>query len=210
MQTPASKPPTPPASTSTSKAETREVRKIVFVGKPGTGKTTVIRKLVRKSLENHRRVLIVTPHENEWEDIPLVHPRFVNRIATYKGARRIIIREVQDLYPVCELFKNGLLVFDDCRAYVPDTQDPKIRTMLLSCRQNDVDFCAVGHGFTAVPPLFFTYATHFCVFATTDNVARRKNCVLDFDLLKATVDEVNRRAASDPKLAHYYKIVRNV
>lgn len=178
----------------------------MFVGKPGTGKTTQIRRLVRRALEARRRVLVVTPHENEWEDIPLVHPRFTGRIATYKGARRIIVRELDQAREVCRLFRHGLLVFDDCRVYVPDAPDPEIRAMLISCRQNDVDFVAVGHGFTTIPPLFFTYATHFAIFATTDEVRRRKNCMMNFDAVERAVRRVNERALTEP---HHYEIIKN-
>ena len=180
--------------------------KIVAVGKPGTGKTTQIRKLVRAALVAKRRVLVVTPHENEWTDLPLVHPSYHGRIATYIGGRRIVVRELEQCREVCRLFRHGLLVFDDCRAYIPDAPDPAVRTMLLSCRQDDRDLIAVGHGFTTVPPLFFTYATHFMVFATTDNVARRRNCVLNFEALEKTVAEVNREALSNP---HTFKIIKN-
>ncbi len=177
-----------------TQSETREVFKLVFVGKPGTGKTTQIRRLVIGALKAKRRVLVVTPHENEWLEVPLVHPRYQQRIATYVGGRRIVVRELEAAREVCRLFKHGLLVFDDCRVYVPDAPDPEIRSMLISCRQNDVDFIAVGHGFTTIPPLFFTYATHFAVFATTDNVERRKKCVLNFPVLEATVNSVNHAA----------------
>ena len=63
---------------------------MVLVGKPGTGKTTVLRKILRAALANGRRALIVTPHENEWEDIPPVHPSYPERIRRYRGARRLI------------------------------------------------------------------------------------------------------------------------
>ena len=179
---------------------------MVFVGKPGTGKTTQIRKLVRAALVQKRRVLVVTPHENEWNDLPEVHPRFPDRIASYVGGRRIVVRELEQFREVCRLFKHGLLVCDDCRAYIPDAPDPTVRTMLLSCRQDDRDVICVGHGFTTVPPLFFTYATHFAVFATTDKVDRRQNCVINFPALKETVNQVNHDALQDP---HTFKIIKN-
>jgi len=150
--------------------------------------------------------LIVTPHENEWLDIPLVHPRFHERIATYKGARRIYVREPEDFIDVCNLFKHGLLIADDCRVYVEDHISRKLKAMLISCRQDDRDLIAVGHGFTDIPPRFFTYATHFVIFATTDNVSSRRNVVCNYAAVLDAVQRVNQKAIEEP---HYYEIVKN-
>lgn len=204
-------PPVPPKPGGNAVKELRAVYKAVFVGAPGTGKTTVLRKILRKNLEAGRRALIVTPHEDEWLDIDLVHPKFPDRIRTYKGARRVIAYELDDIEAVCRNFKHGLLIFDDCKSYIPDTPHPMIRRMLAACRQNDVDFFAVGHGFTTVPPIFFTYATHFFIWHTTDNIQVRKNRIGNYALVEKAVRDVNESFVKDPtKYAHYYKIVKNL
>lgn len=191
--------------------ELRAVYKAVFVGAPGTGKTTVLREILRRNLENGRRALIVTPHEDEWLNIPLVHPKFPDRIQTYKGARRVIAYELDDIAEICRDFRHGLLVFDDCKSYIPDTPHPMIRRMLAGCRQNDVDFFAVGHGFTTVPPIFFTYATHFFIWHTTDNVTVRKNRIGNYALVESAVQSVNGKFQADPiRNQHYYEIVKNL
>ena len=55
-------------------------------------------------------------------------------------------------------------------------------------------------------PLFFKYATHYMVFATTDNVVKRRNCVANYAALEQVVGAVNAAARTDP---HTFKIIKN-
>lgn len=180
---------------------------MVVIGKRGTGKTTYIRKLVKNSLTAKRRVLIVTPNMDDFFGIPLVHPRYTERIATYKGARRIVTYgDPAEIDNICKIFRHGLLVFDDCRSYLLDRPSVYLKNMLISARHYDVDIIAVGHGVTTVPPQFFTYATHFMIFATTDNPVKRKNDVQNYPKFESTIQDVNREAINNP---HTFKIIKN-
>lgn len=196
-----------PTSRQPSKEEGREVFTLVVLGKRGTGKTTYIRKLINRSLAGKRRVLVVTPNFDDFQGIPMVHPDYPQRVATYKGARKIVcVADPKAIDGICQSFRHGLLVFDDCRAYLPDKPSIHLKNMLISARHYDVDIIAVGHGFTTVPPQFFAYATHFMVFATTDNPVNRKNNVRNYPEVVSLVQRVNQRALKEP---HYFEIIRN-
>lgn len=114
--------------------------------------------------------------------------------------------EPAEIDNICRIFRHGLLVLDDCRSYLLDKPSVYLKNMLISARHYDVDIIAVGHGVTTVPPQFFTYATHFMVFATTDNPIKRKNNVQNYPKFEETILSVNREALKDP---HTYKIIKN-
>jgi len=97
------------------------------------------------------------------------------------------------------------MVFDDCRAYLKAATTDAIHQLLVRRRQRMVDVIAVGHGFTEVPPVFFTFATDIILFRTADNIIRRKDCLKDFDIMVAAQRRVNQKAQSDP---HYFEVIK--
>lgn len=188
-------------TTANAPVQARAAALTILLGFNGTGKTTLLRYLLQQS---GQKVLVVTPDDAEWTDCPLTELSRPSDFV-YRGIRRHIF-DPETTLDALDKFKRGILVFDDCRAYFQDHTDPRVRTLLIRRRQREVDVFAVGHGFTQVPPVFFTFATRYILFKTVDNVERRKNCIQDFELVKAAQAEVNRRAAKNP---HYFKIISN-
>lgn len=184
---------------------TRQPKQIIVLGTNGTGKSTFAKRLVLEELKKKdSHVLVVTPHDMEWTSLEFVNPRFPNRIEWYKGARRIIYFDGL-LSIIREKFMNGLVVFDDCRAYFTAALDKELHALLISRRQHMIDIIAVGHGFTEVPPKFFTFGTHIALFRTIDNIAGRKNVIQNFEELKEAQQRINAAANDDP---HYYEILK--
>ena len=183
----------------------RTPKQLVILGTNGTGKTTFTKKLLINEIKKENsHALVVTPDDMEWNTLPFVHPKFPNRIEWYVGARKIIY------YPglidnIRDNFRNGLLIFDDCRAYFDSSLESSLHALLIRRRQQMIDIIVCGHGFTEVPPKFFTFATHFVLFKTTDNIDRRKNVIQNFDQMKQAQQRVNRMAEKEP---HYYEIIK--
>ena len=72
-------------------------------------------------------------------------------------------------------------------------------------RQGEVDVYAVGHGFTDIPPVFFTFATDLFLFRTTDNIVRRKNVLKEYERTLEAQKRINREAT---KNQHYYEWIK--
>lgn len=186
------------------KKNERPTKLIIVLGYNGTGKTTLVKKTVLNELRHNRRALIVTPDDAEWQTIEAVHPKWPERIKNYVGARRIIY--YNGLLPIItENYRNGLLIFDDCRAYLTASLDMDLHNLMIRRRQKMIDIIAVGHGFTEVPPKFFTFASHIILFRTIDNIERRKNVLRDFAEMKAAQEAVNHIA--ETQNPYHYQII---
>lgn len=185
----------------------RTPKQIIVLGTNGTGKTTFVKKLVVSELKKKdSHILIVVPDDMEWNTVEFVHPKFPERIERYVGARKIIYFDgLLDI--IRDRFRNGLLVFDDCRAYFKSSLDSDLHSLLIRRRQQMIDIVAVGHGFTEVPPKMFTFSTHIVLFNTLDNIAQRKQVVRNFTELEEAQTRVNERAIKDP---HYFEIIKTV
>lgn len=208
------KPATPP----TEPVEVRTPKQIIIIGTNGTGKTTFAKNLVLAELKKKdSHILLVVPDDMEWNTIPFVHPDYPHRIEKYVGARKIcyfpgLLEIIRDR------FREGLLIFDDCRAYFTAALDSELHSILIRRRQQMIDIVAVGHGFTEIPPKFFTFGTHIALFRTIDNIDRRKNVIQNFEEMKEAQQRINSRATDTTKAwtksgkiadnAHYYEIIK--
>ncbi len=182
----------------------RKARLIIILGYNGTGKTTLAKKIVLNELRNDRRALIVTPDDIEWPGIDFVHDRFPHRIQTYVKARKIIYFD--GLLPIIsENLRNSFLIFDDCRAYFTSQTHMDLHQLLIRRRQKMIDIIAVGHGFTEVPPKFFTFASDIVLFRTIDNIHKRKDYIRNFDEMAEAQIRVNKTAETKP---HYFEWIK--
>lgn len=178
----------------------RAAKLVILLGTNGTGKTTMLRNILQQS---GQRALIVTPDDVEWTDLP------INNLETkedfqFTGMCRHIFNPEKTLDAI-KLYKKGILVFDDCRSYFQDRTDPRVRDLLIRRRQRSVDVFAVGHGFTQVPPVFFTFASAYILFKTVDNIKLRKNCIVNYDFMARCQQEVNMKAKED---LHFFRHIQ--
>jgi len=185
----------------------RTPKQIIVLGTNGTGKTTFVKKLVISELKKkNSHILIVVPDDMEWNTVEFVHPKFPERIERYVGARKIVYFDgLLDI--IRERFRDGLLIFDDCRAYFTASLDRDLHSLLIRRRQMMVDIIAVGHGFSEVPPKMFTFSTHIVLFNTLDNIAGRKNVIRNFEELKDAQTRINEKAIKDP---HTFEIIKTI
>lgn len=171
---------------------------IIIVGTNGTGKTTLIRKLINA---NGKRVLVVDPDGIEWHDLPTIESEDITRLKQGKRAR-IVAPNPEDLAALTA-FSEGSLVLDDCRYYVKARIEESIRKVFVRRRQRGIDIYAVAHSLNEVPPTFWTFATHLLLFKTTDNPDRLKHNLPWYEeKIKGNMEAIKKH----PNL-HYHRLI---
>jgi GTPase SAR1 family protein len=176
----------------------------IVLGHNGTGKTTFIKQLIEKSSQAGRRVLVVTPDDIEWPELPEISH---SEIYNFQGVKKAIY-EPALLPAIYRNFHNGLLVMDDFKAFGISSKEDitTLRQLAVRRRQRMMDIAIAAHGFTEVVPLFlYTFSTHIVLFRTIDNIQRVLHVLKEGVKMKQMQAEINQRATTEP---HFYKIIK--
>lgn len=182
----------------------RAAKLTIILGTNGTGKTTILKRIIKAS--NDSRVLIITPDYAEWTEYPENELKGKDDFLFTGVMRHIYDGSKFGTLQKLVYLKKCTIVFDDCRAYLKSSTAEEIHKLIIRRRQRETDIFAVGHGFTEVPPKFFTFASDLFLFRTTDNIARRKDCLKDFDRMKEAQERVNKKA--NTVNAHYFEYIK--
>jgi ABC-type Mn2+/Zn2+ transport system ATPase subunit len=176
---------------------TRQSLFFIIVGTNGTGKTTLLNKLIN---EKGGKSLVIDPDGLEWQHVEEIHPEQTGELKS--GQAKILAPTREDLEHLLE-FQNGTLVLDDCRFYLNSRMDESIRRILIRRRHNSIDVFAVAHGLSEVPASFYTFATHLVCFKTNDSLVRLRNSTdkEKINRLRLAIDEVNKHPNH-----HHYKV----
>lgn len=181
---------------------------ILIIGTNGTGKTTLESKFVIHFLQKNHKVLIATPDMFEWKKIPLISGNFPDKIADVNGAGRLIITHSnakEMLTYIYENFSNGLLIFDDCRAFLKSKTDEFLEALFIRRRQKKINIIAVAHNFDKMPAAFWSYANEIFLFKTVGGLKNRKEYVNNADIIEQAQQRINQKAE---KNIHYYEIIK--
>ena len=175
----------------------------LVIGAPNTGKTTWLLKILL-ALARGQRVLVVDPDGNEptWWKFKSINIRDKRAMKNWtKGVRVIQLAEQDtdgyDTFDVLynkKVFTNGVLVLDDCNTYVQANPNKHLMNLLRRKRQYSIDIFAAAHGFTEIPPKFYSFATKYTLFKTEEDPQRAKRNIDQFDRFVGLRNRVNSKA----------------
>lgn len=187
----------------------REAQFMAFIGKPGTGKTTLMKNFIEGMVnKKRRRAIIVDPdgQEQAWyrtsngKDIPLY--KSADQIpAKFKG---IVVVEYQaskkDEPGTMEILqkrlssdlKSTILVLDDANFYCDGQPEEALKQILARKRQYQCDIFTTAHSLSRVPKFFFTFITNYVFKKVLSFSEERKSTLKEaYDPLKKVMMEVN-------------------
>jgi len=147
---------------------------VLIIGTNKTGKTTYLIKIIdRKLLSTNNRVLLINPNDERFIEVSKIDLNS-KEILTFTGIRRADIFDKKDFNKILN-FRKGLLILDDVRRFLPSNIPEAFLRLFIDFANFNLDVICVGHGFTSIPPVFYTYAKQLILFRTTDNIKLRKN-----------------------------------
>ena len=191
-----------------------------LVGKPRSGKTTLLLKLIFEILRKGGRVLVVDPDgaEEHWDnpkftrydDISLVPDNFKGCAVVYYSAKEVhgtpTFQYIQDnMDRRANNDKRGpwtgvTYVLDDTNVYARGQLEDPLEWLLMRKRQYGCDILITAHSWGEVSPMFLRFIDVYGIGITSGHPNERAETIKG-DALKRTVvvrNKVNEIKRNDP------------
>lgn len=179
-----------------------EVVSMILIGTNGTGKSTVLRKIMEAS---QKRVLVIPSNSSE-PSFKHLKEISADQVATFTGHARYMCYDPSDLEAIASSISNCTLISDDFRNYLDANVSREVRGLFIERRHKGIDMYLAAHGFTQVPPVMWAYLDLIMIFRTKDNPHRYRNHFQNYEEMIQVIEEVNHLAESNP---YAHQIVRN-
>lgn len=147
----------------------RDAQVTIIFGRNGTGKSTFCQQIV-KQLKSRCVVVTYGGMPKIWRQYKTIDPSKAESWKFKTGIRQVYWAQHEEdtaryLY---QYFKGGIIVFDDCREYIPDriNQNIYLKRILSSFRHRELDLFFVAHSPGDVPKQAWMYNSTTWVGAT--------------------------------------------
>lgn len=189
-----------------SKAKHRDAQIVIIIGKNGTGKSTFCDRLI-KAMKRRALVLSYMGASAAWRSYPIIDLRKKTDIEAFGGIQHAMYAQYDTyrqgranpdnaaLQHIFDHFRNGILVFDDCRDYLNANADTQkyFRRLLTHFRHHMIDLFIVAHSPQEIPPVVWRYNYTIWIGATDDMIDKNRIRTFSADRILSIQKKVNEQ-----------------
>ena len=139
----------------------------LFIGRRGTGKTTLARKMAEAM--GRKLIIIDTDDHPSYVDIPVVT---LEQLKTFSGsACRLIESDIDQVLIVLNQYQsNAVIICEDASKYITANISKAARAFLIDMRKRNFDVIIMFHFLSDVPPYLCKQYDQMVLFKTGDNI----------------------------------------
>lgn len=179
----------------------RDAKFNIFLGVPGSGKTTMMKKIMK----TRKRVLIVTLDFPQWQSHKTLN---VQHLHKFEGVYKIQYHKQLIQYLDYYKLRNCMLVLDDMRTLKLRSvkEQEALETMVNVRRHRMLDVIIGAHGFKQIKPRsLFSYEPELVLFRTSDTIATVKNELQNPKHVESLQKRVNKKSLSN---RYYFEVAK--
>ena len=163
------KPAPSPKQTAKESAKGRQSQVTIILGKNGTGKSTLVEKVI-KGIGGRTIAVTMNGLPEIWQSYQVIDPSQKKSWDFKKGIKQVYYmdHEKDTFKHIHDNFRRGSLVLDDCRSYVSSNidHDKWLKRILIDFRHMMLDVYFIAHSPTQLPKQVWTFYSNAFIGAT--------------------------------------------